>query len=1104
MRGHPGRGAAHARRQRHPPGDHPDEGSAGPAGPGIRRRDVRVPDLRPGGHRDLRAAGRPCLRAAGRRRHRAGRAAPAARGARPRQRHGRHAAAGRAVRDRRRGLGADQPDGTRHRRADPRPGQRRRDTGDGKGPDVTAAGSCVHELFETQAARRPEATALVCGRRRVSYRELDARADRLARRLATVGVGRGRLVGVHLERGIDLVVAVLATLKAGAGYLVLDPGFPRDRLRELATDAGVAVVVTGTGPAAGRLGLPVRTVSVADAAAPAGADDAGAVSADAGAAVAAHPDAVPADGAGAGRPVPRGAGAVGPADVACVMFTSGSTGRAKGVAAPHRAIVGTLVGQRYLPFGPDLVWLQCAPVSWDAFALELWGALLFGGTCVLYPQPRPDPTVLAELIARHGVTTMYLSGSLFNVLVDVHPTALAGLRDLVVGGEALSPPHVARALDRFPRLRLRNGYGPVEAMIFATSHPVTRADADRPSVPIGRPLAGKDVHVLDRRLRVVPAGEVGELYVRGVGLAHGYLHRPGLTAQRFVADPLGSPGERMYRTGDLVRRGADGTLEFVGRADAQVKIRGFRVEPAEVEAALARHPGIDRAAVVVGSDRDGERRLTAYVVPARGCPLDTAEVHAHAAATLPEFMVPAGFVVLDALPLTPAGKLDRAALPAPEPPAPARTDPTEPTGTAAERALSALFAEVLDLPAVGVRDSFFDLGGDSLRVVRLVSRMRSELGVEVGVRAVFETPTVAGLARFVGTAEPATAPPPVAEPPVPAPAAVPPPVSAPSPAAPSPADPDPADPSPGREPERRPLSYAQRRLWFLDQMDAGVAYNMPILIRLDGEVDVEALRAAVADVVHRHEALRTVFPAHDGEPEQRVVPAELARPRIDTVPVSGEDELREQVDRAARHRFALAVEPPLRALLLTGPAATAGTPSPAGPPARALLLVLHQIAADGWSLAPLLRDVSRAYLARRAGAAPRPARATRPPATAPAIGSRPAGGRRTTAAYRTAHRQTGMPASRTGDPRWPACPAGWRCPAGRTGPRRPARARRPSSGGSTRPRTPGWSGWPGGTAARCSWCCTRRWRSCCVGPARATTSRSAHPSPPAPPASRTT
>ncbi len=504
---------------------------------------------------------------------------------------------------------------------------------------------CLHEVFEERAAAAPAALAVTCGEERLSYRELDERADALARRLVAAGVRRGELVGVHLERGTEMVVAILAALKAGAGYLMLDRAFPVERLRAMAEDAGPAVLLARTAADADRLGTAAGFVPLAD---PGGTDPDG------------H------TGTGTGPAPPHGAARARPGDTACVIFTSGSTGRPKVVAAPHRAIVGTVLGQHYTRFGPETVWLQCAPVSWDAFALELWGPLLSGGACVIHPGS-PDPLRMEQLVARHGITTMNLPTVLFHVIMDTRPEVFAGLRDLLVGGEALSPEHAARVVRRFPRLRFVNGYGPVECMVFVTTHRVAPSDAGRPSVPIGRELA-----VLDERLRPVPDGEVGELYASGVGLAHGYLGRPGLTAERFVADPFGPPGGRMYRTGDLVRRYGDGVSEFVGRADEQVKIRGAGVDPAEVETVLAAHPDVTGAVVLAAGDRAENRTLVAYLTirqqPRRqaghqaGAAFADLDLRGYTAGKLPDFMVPSRFVIVDSFPRTHNGKLDRTAL----------------------------------------------------------------------------------------------------------------------------------------------------------------------------------------------------------------------------------------------------------------------------------------------------------------------------------------------------------------------------------------------------------------------------------------------------------
>ncbi|WP_326954359.1 non-ribosomal peptide synthetase [Amycolatopsis sp. NBC_01286] len=556
--------------------------------------------------------------------------------------------------------------------------------------DVTPAGLDVpvHELFEHQVTRTPDAVALISGDAELTYTELNARANRVARHLRTHGVTEGDVVAVLIDRDADLVVALLGVLKAGGGYTLLDPELPEAR-RADAVDAVDA-----------RLVVDREFVAAAD-----GPDD------------------------DLGLPVSADA-------VACVMFTSGSTGRPKGVAASHRALAGTYLEQDYALFAPGEVWLQCSPVSWDAFGLEVYGPLLFGGTCVLHPGQRPDPETMTALVARHGVTQLQLSASLFNFLVDEFPAIFAGLRVVFTGGERASVPHVARLAERYPHVRIVNGYGPVESMGFTTCHVVGPADLAAPALPIGVPVAHKDIRVLDDHFRPSAAGE---LYATGAGLALGYAGQPGLTADRFLPDPLGPPGSRMYRTGDVGGRTPDGTLTITGRADDQVKIRGFRVEPGEVAAALAHHPGVKDSAVVAHDDR-----LAAYVV-ARDTPPGYQDVCDHLATLLPDYMIPESVTVLDALPLTANGKLDRAALPAPA--SVAAEAPAEPAVTAAEQLVAAVWAEVLGLDAVGVDDSFFRLGGNSLAAVRVALRLSTETGTRVAPRLVFAARTVRALAQ---------------------------------------------------------------------------------------------------------------------------------------------------------------------------------------------------------------------------------------------------------------------------------------------------------------------------------------------------------------------
>ena len=467
-----------------------------------------------------------------------------------------------------------------------------------------------------------------------------------------------------------------------------------------------------------------------------------------------------------------------------------------------------------------------------------------------------------------------------------------------------------------------NAYGPTETTVCASmSEPLS----DVSGVPIGRPIWNTRIYVLDGGLQPVPAGVAGELYIAGAGLARGYLARAGLTAERFVADPFGPAGSRMYRSGDLARWRGDGVLDFLGRSDAQLKLRGFRIEPGEIEAVLLRHEAVAQAAVIAREDTPGDRRLVGYVIAAAGASApDAASLRAHVARSLPDYMVPAGFVVLDALPLTPNGKLDRRALPAPVVSA---HGVTRAARTPQEEILCTLFAEVLGLPGVGIDDNFFELGGHSLLATRLISRIRASLDVELSIRALFETPTVAGLAGSLGEAQ------------------------AGRPAL-----------RPRIRPQDIPLSFAQRRLWFLNRLEGDgegrAAYSIPVALRLEGALDVGALEAALCDVMGRHESLRTIFPEREGIARQVILPMEEARLRLEVTRVS-EDELAGALGQAAGEGFDLCREVPLRAHLFETCAEM-----------HVLVVLLHHIAGDGWSLAPLLGDVGRCYEARRNGQEP--------------------------------------------------------------------------------------------------------------------------------------
>ena len=573
----------------------------------------------------------------------------------------------------------------------------------------------AHSLVEGRAAQSPDATAVVSGEERLSYAELNTRANRLAHYLAGRGIGRGTVVAILVERGPDLIVGLLAALKTGAGYTLLDPDFPAERLAAAVADSRASLVLThrgGTPPP----GTPDHL-------------DLDAVAAE----VARCSDLDP------GLPVRSD-------DLACVMFTSGSTGRPKGVAAPHRALTTTYLAQDYARFGPDEVWLQLSPVSWDAFALEVFGALFFGGVCVLQPGQRPEPQAIAELTRRHGVTQLQLSASLFNFLLEEFPETYRDVKVAFTSGERASVTHVAKALENFPGLVVGNGYGPVESLGFTSCQSLRHGDELGSSVPVGTALTGKGILVLDERLQPVGAGVTGEVYCSGGGLAFGYNGQPGLTAGRFVASPHGQPGERIYRTGDLGSWTEDGRLEISGRVDDQVKIRGFRVEPGEIEDLLTSHPDVREGAVTVHEPTPGDRRLAAYITTADPA-LDPEAVLDHLAARLPDYMVPATIDVLDALPLNPNGKIDRRALPAPS--GRRATAADGPVLTETERLVADAMREVLDLPEVRAEDNFFRIGGNSLAAVRVAMHLSRTTGARVLPRLVFRGRTVSVIAELL-------------------------------------------------------------------------------------------------------------------------------------------------------------------------------------------------------------------------------------------------------------------------------------------------------------------------------------------------------------------
>lgn len=748
----------------------------------------------------------------------------------------------------------------------------------------------LQDMFEKQAVLTPERIALMCDDIQVNYRKLNEEANRLARLLIEKGIGPEQFVALALPRSPEMVASMLGVLKTGAAYLPLDPEFPADRISYMLEDAKPSCIITTEEIAASlpdNLAVPelvldqAVTQEIIKRYSPENPDVS--VSLD-------HP--------------------------AYIIYTSGSTGRPKGVVVTQKSLSNFLLSmQEAFSLGEEDRLLAVTTVAFDISALELYLPLISGAQIVIAKKETiREPQALAQMIENFDINIMQATPTLWHALVTSEPEKLRGLR-VLVGGEAL-PSGLLQALQDL-HCSVTNLYGPTETTIWSAAAFLEEGLQGVP--PIGKPIWNTQVYVLDNGLQPVPPGVVGELYIAGTGLARGYFHRPDLTAERFVADPYGPPGTRMYRTGDQARWRADGSLDYIGRADHQIKIRGFRIELGEIDAVLANHPHIEQAAVVVREDQPGDKRLAAYVVA--DAAIDTAELRRYMGASLPDYMVPAAFVEMDELPLTPNGKLDRKALPAPD----FSTSVSDRAPrTPQEEILCDLFAEVLGLARVGIDDSFFELGGHSLLAARLMSRIREVMGAELGIAKLFDEPTVAGLAAHLDLAQSARPALQRAE-----------------------------------RPEKIPLSFAQRRLWFLHCLEGpSPTYNIPVAVRLSGELDQGLLKAALYDLVCRHESLRTIFPESQGTSYQHILDADQACPELHVTEIA-EKELSDRLAEAVRYSFDLAAEPAFRAELFV-----------IGPDEYVLLLLVHHIVGDGWSLTPLTRDLGTAYAARCHGRAP--------------------------------------------------------------------------------------------------------------------------------------
>nr|WP_244224482.1 non-ribosomal peptide synthetase [Corallococcus sicarius] len=762
----------------------------------------------------------------------------------------------------------------------------------------------LHALFEAQVQRTPEAVAVEYEGQRLTYAALNQRANQLAHHLKTMGVGPEVRVGLCVERSLELVVSVLGILKAGGVYVPLDASYPLERLSWMKREAGVSLLV-------GQRKL-LQSVSLDEGQRLVCVDTEWG-------SIARQPESNPSPSVG-GDPL------------AYVMFTSGSTGQPKGVGVPHRAVSRLVLGTDFAHFGPEEVWLQLAPISFDASTLELWGALLHGAKLVVYPSGTPSLEELGRALEASGITSLWLTAALFEQMQARQPQALAKVKQVLAGGDVLP---VGRVKERLASGGvLINGYGPTENTTFSSTWRMERPEDVGTSVSIGRPIRNTTGYVLDGAMQPVPVGVPGELYVGGEGLAVGYVNRPELTAERFIPNPFGD-GARLYRTGDKVRWLNHGTLEFLGRTDTQVKVRGYRIELGEVEAALALHAGVGEVTVVARDEGAEGKRLVAYVTAQEGAVLEASELRSHVKQRLPEYMVPQAYVVLPTLPLTPNGKVDRKALPAPESTAEGARREYEAPRTPTEELLAGLWATVLRHERVGRHDDFFEMGGHSLLATQLVSRIRESLQVELPLRELFESPTVARLAQRVEVARAAAAG--VQVPPL----------------------------KRASRDGALPLSFAQQRLWFLDQLEPGsTVYNVPSAVKLTGTLDVAALERSFDALVRRHESLRTTFRIESGAPVQVIDPQGHARLKVvdlRTLPEAHREvEARRLAQDASQHPFNLEQGPLLRTSLLL-----------LSEQEHVLVLVMHHIISDGWSMGLLVHELTELYAAFSQGQTPR-------------------------------------------------------------------------------------------------------------------------------------
>ncbi|MBD2520503.1 amino acid adenylation domain-containing protein, partial [Nostoc sp. FACHB-973] len=770
---------------------------------------------------------------------------------------------------------------------------------------------CIHQLFEEQVQHTPDAVAVVFKDQQLTYQELNSRANQLAHYLRSLGVGADVLVGICVERSIDMLVGLLGILKAGGAYVPLDPEYPTERLSFMLEDTQLSVLLTQE-----KLvnKLPDCTACV----------------------ICLDTNSNLINQQTQNNPKTS----IKAQDLAYVMYTSGSTGQPKGVSIVHQSVVRLVKQTDYVTFSAKEVFLQVAPISFDAATFEIWGCLLNSGKLVIFPANTPSIDELAQVIEQYLVTTLWLTAGLFHLMVDEKIDALKPLRQLLAGGDILSVSHVQKFRQTVENCQLINGYGPTENTTFTCCYQIPTSLSPDASVPIGRPIANTQVYILDQNLQPVPVGVPGELHIGGAGLARGYLNRPELTQEKFIPNPFvggrgageqrGRGEERLYKTGDLARYLPDGNIEYLGRIDNQVKIRGFRIELGEIEAVLSQHEDVQVCCVIARVDTTGDKRLVAYIVPQPQQTPKVTELRSFLKSKLPEYMVPAFIVFLESLPLTANGKIDRRALPAPE----ASSESTEKyvaPRTAIEEILALIWTQVLKVERVGIHDNFFTLGGHSLLATQLISRVRTSLKVELPLRSLFAAPTIAQLSQNIQQLQQQDLE--LSAPPI----------------------------LPRVENTELPLSFAQQRLWFLDQFEPNSSfYNIPAALRLVGTLSFAALEQSLKEIIQRHETLRTNFITVDGKATQiiqtqsnwKVTVVELK----DLSTNSPEIALQQLAQQQALQSFDLASETLIRATLVV-----------LSPTEHVLIVCMHHVVSDGWSMGVFVEELRSLYNAYSIG-----------------------------------------------------------------------------------------------------------------------------------------